>query len=765
MRIFRYLFFIHFIGCFSTNSFAQYIQVNDSYSAQQLIENVLINSTCANVSNFTVTGGNFGTLENSYGYFNAGSSTFPFSDGIVLSTSKSVSTQGPNASILSDNAQGWEGDSDLEQALNISNTSNATILEFDFTPLTSKISFDYIFASEEYHGTATCKYSDGFAFLLKIAGSTNSYQNLAVIPNTTIPVKVTTVHPDVSGGCSAENSSYFGSFNGTNSPTNFNGQTVVMTAKAIVIPGTTYHIKLVIADEANPQYDSAIFLGGGSFNVGTDLGPDRLIATQNPICYGTKYTLDATELGTNTYVWYKNGAIIPNENNPKYEVNSAGKYKVEVSLGATTCKSIGEITIEYAPITALSNTTIIQCDEDQNGITSFNLTKVDNIIKNNNPDLSNIVYYEDKIDAQNQNLTKSIASPTNYTSSPKTIFASTSNNYGCANVASIALQISNNKGSHSCDLNSCDLDGIIDGFYTFNLSDADPKILAGLPSGLQVEYYETLNNALLQTNILPNIYRNSIRNKMTLYAKIANGSDCYGITLLQLHINSNTPNNFENEDVFLCDKSTITLEVSKSFNTYTWSNGDKSYATKIKTTGEYSVTVSDKNTCLATKKFTVIPSQKATITSIEVNDFQEYANSILIHFIGFGNYEFSIDGNNYQGSPYFSNVPTGPITVWVKDKNGCGEIKKNSFVMNYPKFFTPNDDGYNDVWSIENISIYPKSKTTIYDRYGKVIYQFEGNQKGWDGKFNTLNLPSTDYWFTINLDNEKIIKGHFSLKR
>jgi hypothetical protein len=163
---------------------AQYIQVNDTYSARQLVENVLIDSPCANVTNFTISGGNFGTGENSYGYFNSGTSGFPFLNGIVLSTSKAVATQGPNSSVLSDDASGWGGDSDLEQALNISNTSNATVLEFDFTPLTSKVSFDYIFASEEYHGNAPCRYSDGFAFLLKVAGSTNPYQNLAIVPNT-----------------------------------------------------------------------------------------------------------------------------------------------------------------------------------------------------------------------------------------------------------------------------------------------------------------------------------------------------------------------------------------------------------------------------------------------------------------------------------------------------------------------------------------------------------------------------------------------------
>ena len=102
---------------FVANIVSQNIIVNGTYTAQQLIQNVLINSSCANVSNFTVSGGNFQTGEQSFGYFDSNSTSFPFTNGIVLSTSKAISTQGPNTYILSETAPGWIGDSDLEQAV------------------------------------------------------------------------------------------------------------------------------------------------------------------------------------------------------------------------------------------------------------------------------------------------------------------------------------------------------------------------------------------------------------------------------------------------------------------------------------------------------------------------------------------------------------------------------------------------------------------------------------------------------------------------
>ena len=763
MTFFRNIILLFLIIGTSSNSLAQYITVDDTKTAQQLVENVLINSPCAGVSNFSVSGANFGTGQNSYGYFTAGTSGFPFSDGIVLSTSKAISTQGPNNSVLSDNASGWNGDSDLEQALSISNTSNATILEFDFTPLTSKVSFDYLFASEEYYGSSTCRYSDGFAFLLKIVGSTTPYQNLALVPNTTIPVKVTTVHPDIPGVCGPENPSYFGSFNNVNWPINFNGQTIIMTANATVIPGTVYHIKLVIADETNPQYDSAIFLGGGSFNVGTDLGPDQLIATNNPVCQGKTYTLDATEAGLNSYKWFKNN-IDTGITSQTFTVSSAGIYRAEVTLGSTTCKAIGEVAIEYSPLPTLVATTIVQCDEDHDGTTLFDLTKVDTIIKNNDATLSAVTYYENLIDAQNQNTTLAILNPTMYQSIPKTIHASVKNSFGCANTTTLDLLISNNTVANFRDLESCDLDGDLDGYYAFDLSVADSKVLLGLPLGLVVQYYPTINDALLQTNLLPNIFTNTIRFQMIIYAKIINGADCYGIIPLHLYVNSNEPDNFEDEEVFLCDGKSKKLEVATTFNTYSWSNDatNTTFSEEVSTPGEYKVTITDNNTCEATKKFIVSTSFTPTITSVEVKDFQENSNSVLINYTSNDN-QFSLDGVHFQNSPNFENVATGEYTVWVK--NSCGFDTKKINVLNYPKYFTPNGDGFNDLWTVANINSLPYSKISIFDRFGKFLFQFNGNQKGWDGKLNSKDLPSEDYWFELLLDNNKVIKGHFTLKR
>ena len=140
---------------------------------------------------------------------------------------------------------------------------------------------------------------------------------MAVIPGTEIPVQVNTV-VGFGGKCDGANAQFFDAFNDSDYPTNYNGQTKILEAKSTVEPGILYHIKLVIADQGNTQYDSAIFLGGGSFKIEKDLGDDRLFASNNSLCFQTSIELDATEPGTNTYQWFKNGVTISGATSPLF---------------------------------------------------------------------------------------------------------------------------------------------------------------------------------------------------------------------------------------------------------------------------------------------------------------------------------------------------------------------------------------------------------------------------------------------------------------
>lgn len=770
MKQLQAILFIVLICCNTTIVPAQNITVDDTYTAQQLVENVLVNSSCASVSNFAVSGDTAPAGQNSYGYFTNAGGSFPFKDGVVLSTSFAKKSIGPYdtnlVNIVGNDGDGaWSGDADLNQILGI-NSVTATVLEFDFTPLTNFLSFDYIFASIEYYDKSPCSYSDGFAFLIKenIPGTT--YKNLAVIPGTTTPVSSINIHPAVpQGGCPAVNEQYFNGYNNAASPINYSGQTVIMNAQTDVVAGKSYHIKLVIANDKNEFYDSSVFLKAGSFAPKIDLGPDRI--RDNPVCFGENLVIDTKLSPTYAYKWFKNNLEIIGATQPSYTVTDTGAYSVEVIFTPATCSASGKINIEYTPEILLADTTLTQCDDDGDGISVFDLTKADNIIKNNDATLSPVVYYESLANAQGK--INPIQTPADYTNKPANpiLFARVTNTFNCANYAQLNLVIANNSIAPQNPVATCDGDAVQDGLYQFDLNtQVTPQVLTGLPAGMIVEYYLSPTDAVHQKYMLPNIFKNTTANQQMIYARIVNGADCYGITPITLVVNTFSPTDFQDEMAALCIGSSTTLSVASGYSSYLWNTGDTTNSIIATTSGDYSVKVTNANGCEKTKKFTVTSSGIATITAAKVNDFAANENSVLIEYTGIGDYEFSLDGSYFQDNPLFTGIAPGNYLAYARDKNGCGlSVPFQIYVLDYPRFFTPNGDGFNDVWKIKNLDLFPKGVISIFNRYGKLLKQLNTNTPGWNGKYNNLDLPADDYWFNLNFGDGKVIKGHFSLKR
>jgi len=196
---------------FSLIGYAQ-ITIDETLTTQELVEDVLFNETCANLSNFIQsTGTDFGD-DNGIGSFDANGSDFPFERGVVLTSGNVANAAGPNLTVHSDGGGGWPGDADLEANTTATNTNNASFIQFDFVPLTGMISFDFIMASEEYNQNFECTFSDAFAFILTDQ-ITGVVQNLAVLPGTIIPIEVTNIHPEVPGSCPAINEEFFEKYN------------------------------------------------------------------------------------------------------------------------------------------------------------------------------------------------------------------------------------------------------------------------------------------------------------------------------------------------------------------------------------------------------------------------------------------------------------------------------------------------------------------------------------------------------------------------
>ena len=190
-----------FLILFSGSLFSQSINVNTTtYTVSQLVQNVLIDSPCAQVSNFTTQGAC------GVGYFSYGGSpaNFAFQDGVIIRCGNAAFSSGSYANTnLSSACPGATGDAQLlaiSQANGNTGTINdASFVKFNFTPCTDNFSFNFIFASNEY-GTYQCGFSDVFAFILTDITAGTAPQNLAVIPGTTTPVSVTTIRNSINHG-------------------------------------------------------------------------------------------------------------------------------------------------------------------------------------------------------------------------------------------------------------------------------------------------------------------------------------------------------------------------------------------------------------------------------------------------------------------------------------------------------------------------------------------------------------------------------------
>ncbi len=324
-------------------------------------------------------------------------------------------------------------------------------------------------------------------------------------------------------------------------------------------------------------------------------------------------------------------------------------------------------------------------------------------------------------------------------------------------------------------LEICDDDGAEDGFANFNLSDAESDILNGLPNNLQIEYFETYEDALLEINALNINYTNTISYSQTIFVRVENENACYGINELQLTV-FELPNLETQFETIYCLNSfpnSITLtggivnDLASNYF-YIWSTGESSSEIEINQSGIYTVIVSNINGCSKTRTITVLPSNIATINNIEVIDATQN-NTISVFVSGEGDYEFALNNINgpYTDNSVFENVVAGIHTVYVRDKNDCGVVEELVSVVGFPRFFTPNNDGFNDTWQVKGINaqFQPGSLIYIYDRYGKLITQLDPAGEGWDGYLNGRALPNNDYWFAITLEDGRIYKDHFTLKR
>lgn len=316
---------------------------------------------------------------------------------------------------------------------------------------------------------------------------------------------------------------------------------------------------------------------------------------------------------------------------------------------------------------------------------------------------------------------------------------------------------------------------------TFDLNQAKTQLLNGLNEAKHtVIFYPSLAQAQNGAGAIPSpsTYKNNVNPEILGVRVVHNESGCYRISELKLIVQK-IDDLGKNLHLFYCmeqfpEKITLSTNIPQNRTSeyaFLWKPNQETTPTiQVNQAGTYEVTVTKLNTgCSDTRTIEVVASNIATFNLEQIDATENNSITVTLSEGSLGDYEYALDNRYgpYQNSTVFAPVSPGIHTVYARDKNGCGISKKEIAVLGIMKFFTPNNDGINDRWTLIGTSngYQGNAKLFIFDRYGKLLKTTFGKSVGWDGTYRGKRMPSSDYWYRIVLEDGRTLQGHFTLKR
>ena len=324
------------------------------------------------------------------------------------------------------------------------------------------------------------------------------------------------------------------------------------------------------------------------------------------------------------------------------------------------------------------------------------------------------------------------------------------------------------------DMNVC-LDGT-----AIDLKQKDSQAL-GTQSAVdfRVTYHNSLTEAMQDSNPMSSEFIATEPSK-TIFVRTSSlqNNNCFDIGE-SFEIIGITPPvlDFETE-MYICvdtPSADIGQNIANPNYSYQWDSGQDTSFITVSEEGVYTLTATTTNgskQCTLTRSVTVVFSTPPIISTIDIKYQGNSSNQVEVVLSNEGVFEYQLDDASPQTTRFFTNVSPGEHLLTVTDLNGCGFVTEEFVMVGFPPFFTPNGDGVNDTWRMEGISFLENPIVSIYDRYGKFLYQIRETSSSWDGSFNGRFLPESDYWFRLTYTNtqgqDKIapfLKNHFTLKR
>ncbi|SIQ67197.1 gliding motility-associated C-terminal domain-containing protein [Chryseobacterium sp. RU37D] len=485
------------------------------------------------------------------------------------------------------------------------------------------------------------------------------------------------------------------------------------------VPGSSFH---------SPNYYPAHSFLSSTFK---HVIIDGKVDPANPIAWIVKISIDGMPVVDQSFA--PSGAAA---------TMTQGYFGFSASTGMMrAAQSIKNVKVFVDKIPLLQTSITKSLCPDSQGKATVDLTSFNSQLTAT-PNLYNFTYY----------ITGSgtpIANPTNFEYSSNTsitVLIKDPTSVLCDNNDTvITLNINPTPTVTDATLRSCTIENSNPPTGIFNLTTAPVTTTTGITK----KYYPTMSDAQNGTNEImnPASYTSQAG---TVYIKVANSSDCYGIAKVTLEtippVYSNTL-----KDQIICIEDKITLDAGPGFTSYLWNTGAVTQTINVGV-GSYWVKLKS-GTCEVTQTVKILPSEQPVIKNIEISN-----STVIVHVKG-GTppYKYSLDGIYWQDSNEFKNVVRGDAKVYVKDAYDCEPIDVHIVVPNLVNVITPNGDGINDMIDYSALAGKQNLVFNVFDRYGAKIFQADkSNGYKWNGTIGGRKVPTGNYWYSVSWnENDK----------
>ena len=566
-------------------------------------------------------------------------------------------------------------------------------------------------------------------------GSTAPYVNMAILPGGAGPVSVTNIHPAISGVCGEVNANFFGGYNTSNIETNFNGRTIPLTASATVVPGQAYHFKMVLADAGDTAYDSAVFLEGGSFNIGVELldPSGATLPEEINVCDNVPQVITASVNDPNlAYQWYFNGTPVAGATTNTITAVQPGVYTIEVSVPGNPCPGKATIKINGGTTPVANDATLLLCTTPD--IATFDLSTILPAISTTPGAVFRIYVNQADAMAQNNNYLTNIL---NYNGTDgQILYVVVSNGGFCSKMVQLNLRKESTPTASvvATKLKICPGDSV-------NLT---------ATGGTTYEWSNFQGTGNTQSVTLFNT------TTFTVYAIGAKG--CRSLKPATVTVEVIPEMTSPLMDVEMCMGDRVVLDAGAGPNyTYLWSTGATTQTINVDQLGVYTVAV---NNGYCTRTFTshVMAAASPFISGLDYGN-----NTLTITAVGpmINNMpttlEYSADGGiSWQASNVFTNLQNNTnynLQVRTVGTHCVGAL--DFFTLQISNIITPNQDGINDVLDLSALGNFKNFTGSVYDRYGSEIFRFTKQNPVWNGTVGGKRLPTATYWYKFNYEYPK----------